>query len=95
MDIEMEQFERDKTIPEMELLVAVLKRAIRDFASGDPALSNDAAAWLTCNTDGGTADRFSFEWICEQLGIRCGDLLKEVKDKGRIRSRIKQIAELN
>ena len=53
--------------PEKELLVAVLDRAVLDLYGTNAPLKEEATDWIFGN---GSSDwAFSFEWICEQLGL--------------------------
>lgn len=56
--------------PERELLIATLDRAVLDFHGNNQEDLKDAQDWLFNELDSG--DIFSFNWICEHLGVNPG-----------------------
>ena len=66
--------------PERRLLVALLRRAILDYLSSDTLEAIEAQEWLFSEEAFSEYhDDFSFNWICEQLGIETSQLLKQLK----------------
>ncbi len=64
--------------PEHELLVAILDRAVLDFYSRRDALRGPAQEWLfEAEEDDGM---FSFEWICQHLGLDSEAVRKRVAE---------------
>ena len=56
-------------LPEHDLLLAVLDRSVLDYHGSSRALRKDAAEWLFNDKGSYNKGEFSFEWVCEQLGI--------------------------
>jgi hypothetical protein len=66
----------NKITPERELLIAILDRAVLDFCGREGELHERARDWLFGETD--PENLFSFEAICEHLGINTSALRKRV-----------------
>lgn len=70
---------------EYELLVATLDRAVLDFYSSRDDLRADADEWMFLESDPDEA--FSFEWVCDHLGLnprRLRDRIKELNFPKRV-----------
>jgi hypothetical protein len=63
-------------IPERELLVATLDRAVLDYYGSNQEISEEAADWLFENTESERV--FSFNWVCEHLGIEAEEVRNRV-----------------
>ncbi len=57
------------TLPEKELLLAILDRSVMDYHSKNSRLSKAASEWLFDEQDHCSTHAFSFNWICEYLSI--------------------------
>ncbi len=55
--------------PEQRLLFAILERAVRDILGSRPAEVAAAADWLFDASDDPSKTPFSFNWVCEQIGV--------------------------
>jgi hypothetical protein len=64
--------------PEQRLLFAILERAVRDFLGNRQQDLISARDWLFELGDDLQKSPFSFDWVCEELGI----------DVGQFRSRL-------
>lgn len=74
--VSTKEFRRSQPlIPERELLIATLDRAVLDFYGSNEEIKSEAAEWLFEQTD--TEGLFSFNWICEHLEIEP----QEVRDQ--------------
>ena len=65
------------TGPETKLMVEVIKRGILDWVSGDPALGKSAKDWFLAKIVP-EAGLFSFQFICEALGLDTKSMVKKV-----------------
>ncbi|HMO16728.1 MAG TPA: hypothetical protein PKA63_02635 [Oligoflexia bacterium] len=65
-----------KITPERELLIAILDRAVLDFCGREGDLHERAKEWIFGESDPDNA--FSFEAICEHLGLVPSALRKRV-----------------
>ena len=63
---------------EKELLIATLDRAVLDYHSSRKELRSDAEEWLYEGAEGAKA--FSFEWVCENLGLNRNAVLKRIEE---------------
>ena len=63
-------------IPERELLVATLDRAVLDYYGTDLLLRAEAEDWLFGESD--PTEGFSFEWICDHLHLTSTALRKRI-----------------
>ncbi len=71
--------------PELILIAAVLKRAVSDYVSSYDRLAKEAEDWIFNEEDPSAQIAFSFQWVCEQLGIspqRIKDAVKQLKEHG-------------
>ena len=66
--------------PEQRLLFAILERAVRDFLGNRQQDLISARDWLFDLGEDAAKSPFSFDWVCEELGI----------DVGQFRSRLKK-----
>ena len=57
-------------VPERNLLLAVLRRAILDLQGGDRELAEAAREWFQEGLETQDPLEFSFSWICQELGLR-------------------------
>lgn len=75
-------------MPEKNLLVAILKRALFDYFGGASPVKLDAEEWLFSpeNQD----EEFSFEWVCEQLGNDPSAVRGEIKNWPQMKGRSAQ-----
>ena len=65
-------------IPERELLIATLDRAVLDYYGSNCEMRRSAGEWLF---DDSEADHiFSFNWICEHLGIEPKAVQKRIQN---------------
>ncbi len=67
-------------VPERELLVATLDRAVLDYYGTDEETCGEATDWLFGDSD--PSEPFSFLWICDHLGI----------EPTRLRNRVRSLA---
>ena len=89
--------------PEQRLLFAILERAVRDFLGNRHADNAAAREWLFEKGDSATKSPFSFDWICDELGIDTDYFLARLrKTEASVRHRDRAInlfspfiAELN
>ena len=75
--------EIENKLPEKNLLVAILRRALFDYFGRVESEKLAAKEWLFDAE--AVNDEFSFEWVCEQLG----------NDANEIRNRISTIKRLH
>jgi len=71
-----------KTSGERRLVSAILRRAILDFLGDSPGLISDSESWIFKGPD---EREYSFNWICETLGIETEMLrsrLRTLRDSG-------------
>lgn len=64
--------------PERNLLMAMMERAILDFVGNQEQEIEDAREWLFEDQEQ-IHRSWSFEWICEQLGLNQGKVLDTIK----------------
>lgn len=64
------------TLPERNLLVAMLHRALLDYFGSRQLDREDAEEWLFEESD--ERDAFSFEWVCAQLDLNPNDVLTRI-----------------
>ena len=67
------------TIPEKELLLAILDRSVLDFHSKNRRLSKAAAEWLFEDEECSESLAFSFGWICQFLSIEKESLRSSIR----------------
>lgn len=76
--LEMEGFEDiSLRLPEHNLLIALLNRALLDYLGTQAAERQEAEDWLFDESD--LMEPFTYAWVCAQLGIQPGYLLSGVK----------------
>ena len=64
-------------IPERDLLIAVLERAIADYGCDDPELQAEAVEWFFCEED--DMAPFSFRWVSTNLNLQPTSLRKNIE----------------
>lgn len=64
-------------VPERELLIATLDRAVLDYYSNNQELKDLAAEWLFDDTE--SSHIFSFNWICDHLGIEPWSVRRRIR----------------
>jgi len=64
-------------IPERELLIATLERAVLDYYGSDPLLRLEAEDWLFGDAD--SLEPFSFDWTCDHLRLNPFALRERIK----------------
>ena len=66
-------------VPEKNLLIAILHRAILDYIGNQPLQASEAEEWLFSEAPENC--QFSFHWVCLHLGLAPKDILKWLKFK--------------
>lgn len=64
-------------IPERELLIAVLDRAVVDYHGAKGEMRLSAAEWIFGNPE--SSETFSFCWVCEYLDLRPKCIRQEIE----------------
>jgi len=64
--------------PEQRLLFAILERAARDYMGNRLQDMMAAKEWLFQEGDGTFKDFFSYDWVCEQIGVDPEQFLKRL-----------------
>lgn len=65
-------------VPERNLLVAMLERAIFDYVGNHPGERSEAEKWLFGEDDMGRVE-FSFPWVCCQLNLNHAEILQRIQ----------------
>jgi hypothetical protein len=63
-------------IPERELLIATLDRAVLDYYGTNRDVREEAEIWLFGDSD--PSEAFSFSWVCDHLGLEPGGLQRRI-----------------
>ena len=79
--------ERAGSLAERRLIIAVLEDAVMCYqkymfakSAHDRRIFDQAESWLMCREPCGTGgDRFSFEFICDALGLDCDGLRQQLR----------------
>lgn len=69
--------ENSLRLPEHNLLIALLNRALLDYLGSSGEEHRHAADWLFAEDD--SDDTFSYRWVCEHLGLEPDFLLGGVR----------------
>lgn len=69
--------ERSNRMPEHNLLIALLNRALLDYLGSGKEEHDLAAGWLYAEED--AEEAFSYRWVCAHLGIEPDFLLGGVE----------------
>ena len=64
---------------EKKLLVAILKRAVLDYCSGNTEEADQARDWIFQDLDSSKFREFTFPWVCEHLGLNHRQVATEIQ----------------
>lgn len=64
-------------LPERELLVATLDRAVLDYYGSNEEIREEAGEWLFGQLE--ATQIFSFNWICEHLGLEAKEVRSQIQ----------------
>ena len=64
-------------LPEHNLLIALLNRALLDYLGSSGEVHHNAEEWLFADDD--STDCFSYRWVCDHLGLEPDFLLGGVR----------------
>ena len=79
-------FELRTKLPERNLLVAMIERALLDYFGNQALDRTEAATWLFSEAQ--PEEPFSFHWVCGQLDLDPVDVathLRKIKPRGDLR----------
>ena len=72
-----QDFENGYSLPEKNLLVAMLERALLDYLGNQRVETEEAYEWMYSDAD--INDEFSFNWICMHLDLCPSDVRENVQ----------------
>lgn len=67
-------------IPERELLVATLDRAVLDYYGTNSEISSEASEWIFSDEIADEDEIFSFRWICDHLSIEPNEVRERINN---------------
>lgn len=68
-------------VPERELLVATLDRAVLDYYGTNGEISTEAYDWIFSDEEPAQENEvFSFRWICDHLGVEPGEVRQRINN---------------